>query len=148
MLTIQQLLTPVTAANFRSQAVLGLQSLGLQPQNWAPGGIASSTLTVACNLLATLSTQLSNAIAQQWNPTASGGGLQLLSYYFYGIVPPQATFAVGNLTLVNTGGGVYTYAAGQATFASTVANLEWDFPDLHQRQQLHAQRALDFEHSG
>lgn len=128
MLTIAQLLTPITAANFRSQAVAGLQSLGLQPQNWAAGGIASSTLTVACNLLATLSTQLSNAIAQQWNPTATGGGLQLLSYYFYGITPPQATFAAGSLTLTNTGGGVYTYAAGQATFASTVANSQGIYP--------------------
>ncbi len=128
MLTIQQLLTPITAAQFRTSAVAILQGLGLQPQNWAQGGIASSTLTATCNLLSGLSGQLSNAIAQQWNPTASGGGLQLLSQYFFGITPPQATFASGLLTLTNTGGGVYTYAAGAATFGSTVSNQAGVYP--------------------
>lgn len=137
MLTIAQLLTPLSGAQFRAQAVTILQTLGLQPQNWPPGGIASSTLTTLCNLLAILSggqdgtaqtSGLSYAIAQQWNPTASGGGLQLLSKYFYDVTPPQPTFASGNLTLVNSGGGVYTFGAGQATFASTVANSQGVFP--------------------
>jgi hypothetical protein len=118
----------MTAAQIRASAVTVLTSLGLQPQNWATGGIASSTLTAASNVLAALSTQLSNAIAQQWNPTASGGGLQLLSQYFYGITPPQATFASGSVVLTNTGGGVYSYGAGQATFGSTVANTSGLYP--------------------
>jgi hypothetical protein len=131
MMTVQQLLSPLSGAQMRAYAVAALQQLGLQPQNWAPGGVASSVLTVACNILGYvagtslgLSQQLANAIAQQWNPTASGGGLQMLSYYFYGFQPPQGTFASGTLVLTNTGGGVYTYAAGQATFASTVANSQ------------------------
>lgn len=118
----------MTAAQIRGSIVMVLQSLGLQPQNWAQGGIASSVLTGASNVLATLSTELSNAIAQQWNPTASGGGLQLLSQYFYGITPPQATFATGNLVLTNSGGGVYPFGAGQATFQSTVANANGQYP--------------------
>ena len=118
----------MTAAQFRSTAVAVLEGLGLTPTRWAQGGIASSTLTVACTTLASLSTQLSNAIAQQWNPTASGGGLQLLSQYFYGITPPQATFASGMLTLVNAGGGVFTFSAGQAIFQSLDANAAGIFP--------------------
>jgi hypothetical protein len=128
VLTVQQLLTAMTPAQIRANAVMVLQSLGLQPQNWAPGGIASSVLTVASNTLGNLSTQLANAIAQQWNPTASGGGLQLLSKYFYGVNPPQATFATGNVVLTNTGGGVYSYGIGQATFGSTVANALGQYP--------------------
>lgn len=127
-LTIAQLLSPMTAAQIRSSCVTALQALGLQPQNWATGGIASSTLTVSANILALLSTQLSGAIAQQWNPTASGGGLQLLSQYFFGLTPPQATFASGQVTLTNTGGGVYSYGAGQATFQSSVANSSGVYP--------------------
>ena len=127
-LTIQQLLTPLTAAQFRAIGVTILQGLGLAPQNWKQGGIASSVLTVSSTIAASLSTQLSNAIAQQWNPTASGGGLQLLSNFFYGFNPPQATFATGNETLQNAGGGVYSYGAGQVAFASTVANSDGVFP--------------------
>ena len=128
MLTVQQLLTPQIAAQVRATMVTALQGLGLQPQRWAQGGIASSTLTVAANVVAALSVQLSNAIAQNWNPTASGGGLQLLSKYFYGFTPPQPTFASGVLQLTNTGGGSYSYAAGGFTVASTVANAAGVFP--------------------
>lgn len=127
-LTVQQLLAPLTATQIRSTMVVGLQTLGLQPQFWATGGIASSFLTVASNVLAGLSTQLSNAIAQQWNPTATGGGLELLSQYFYGLTPPQPTFATGSVQLTNTGGGVYTYGIGQATFGSSVANADGIYP--------------------
>lgn len=136
MLTFQQLITPVTGAYLKTNiAIPALQSLGLQPQNWAPGGIASSLLTVLCNLIGYvpgtvfgLSQSVSNAIAQQWNSTATGVGLQLLSQYFYGFTPPLGTFASGQLTLTNTGGGVYTFAANAALFASTVANSQGVFP--------------------
>jgi Baseplate J-like protein len=121
-LSIAQLLTPMTAAQVRSNAVSILTSLGLQPNLWAQGGIASSTLTVASNIIATLTTQLSSAISAQWNPTASGGDLQLLSQYVYGNTPPQATFATGAVVLTNIGGFTGTYGIGQATFGSSVAN--------------------------
>lgn len=117
MLTIQQLITPMTTAQARASLVTVLQGLGLQPQNWAPGGIASSILTGAATLISLLSTQLANAIAQMWNPTATGAGLRMLSTFFYGVTPPSATFATGSYTLVNSGGGVYTYQAGQAFFS-------------------------------
>lgn len=128
LLSVQQLLTPSTRDQARATAVTVLQALGLQPQNWAKGGIASSVLTAAAALYASASTQLSNAIAQQWNPTASGGGLQLLSKYFYGVTPPQPTFATGLEVLTNRGGGVYSYAPGQAFFVSTVANAAGVYP--------------------
>lgn len=118
----------MTPAQVRSTAVIALQSLGLQPQNWAKGGIASSVMTACSNVLAALSGQLSGAIAQQWNPTASGGGLQLLSQYFFGLTPPQPTFANGLLTFVNVGGGTYTFAIGQFQVASTVANAAGVYP--------------------
>ncbi len=108
--------------------VLVLQAVGMQPQNWAQGGIASSSLTAAAALYASASTQLSNAVAQNWNPTATGGGLQLLSKFFYGVTAPQPTFATGDLVLTNRGGGIYSYAPGQAFFSSTVKNADGVYP--------------------
>lgn len=128
MLTVDQLLTPMTADQARAMGVQALQNLGLQPQRWATGGIASSTLTVVANLFGSLSSKLANAIAQEWNPTATGGGLQLLSKYFYGFNPPQPTFAEGELVLTNTGGGIYHFDPGQASFGSSVANADGIFP--------------------
>jgi hypothetical protein len=127
-LTVQQLLTPMSATQIRGSIVMVLKALGLQPDNWAQGSIASSALTGAANILAALSTQLSNGIAQQWNPTASGGGLALLSQYFYGITPPQPTFASGNVLLANTGGGIYPFQPGQFIVESTVANAAGQYP--------------------
>lgn len=128
VLDVSDLLVPLTAAQFRSKAVAVITALGGQPQRWAPGGVASSILTAACTIAAMLSTSLSNAIAAQWNPTSTGDDLVLLSKYFYGFTPPEATFASGKLTLTNTGGGVYTFGAGQAVFGSTVANAQGVFP--------------------
>ena len=134
--TVQQLLTPMSAAQIRATCVGVLQGLGLQPQNWAQGGIASSTLTAGCNILAGLSTQLSNAIAQQWNPTASGGGLQLLTQYVFGVTPPQATFASGQVTFSNEGGGAWSYGVGEVTVVSTVANANGVYPTYTNAQAL------------
>jgi hypothetical protein len=128
ILTVDQILTPMSTAQVRAMGVTVLTALGLQPNNWAQGGIASSVLTAACTVVASLSQQLSNGIAQQWNPTASGGGLQLLSKFFYGFSPPQPTFATGELALLNFGGGIYSYGAGQVQFSSTVANSNGVYP--------------------
>src|SRR5579872_1136074 len=112
----------MTGAQVRQSLVQTLQGLGLQPQNWPTGGVASTILTYVSNMVADITTQLANAISYQWNPTATGGGLQLLSQYFYGVTPPQATFASGSLTLTNTGGGSYTFGPNQALFNSVVAD--------------------------
>ena len=118
----------MTQAQVRAMGVTILQGLGLQPQLWPVNGVGSTLLTYSAQIIANLSSSLSTAIGQQWLPTAFGGGLQLLSKYFYGVSVPQATFASGNLLLTNTGGGVYTYQPFTAVFASTVANASGVFP--------------------
>lgn len=111
-LTIQQILTPITPAQARAMLVTILVALSVPANSWIAGGVASSILTAAGNVLSMLSGQLANGIAAFFLPTATGGALQLVAKYVYGVTPPQATFASGPYTLVNAGGGVYPTAAG------------------------------------
>jgi hypothetical protein len=112
MLSLSQILTPQTSAQVRAQMVVELNALGIPADRWIPGGVASSLLTVAAIVLAMFSTQMSNFVSGFFLPVSSGAFLQLLATYVYGVTVPQATFASGSYTLVNTGGGIYPYAAG------------------------------------
>lgn len=115
MISIQQLLVSVSAAQFRQTMVNSLKTLGIPADQWRAGGIASSMLTVVSMTLEGLSSGLTTILQGFFLPTASGTTLQLLAFYMYGVTPPSATFASGNLTLTNFGGGVYTVGVGQFT---------------------------------
>lgn len=115
MLTIDQLFTPPTAGAIRAQMVTNLLVLGIPADKWRAGGVASTILTVTANILAMMAGLISGFILGFFLPTATGDGLKLLAQYLYGVIVPSATFASGNLVLTNTGGGVYTKAAGEVT---------------------------------
>ena len=121
MVTIQELLTPVTAAQMRVTMVQALKTLGIPADQWKVGGIASTILTVCATMLAGFSTMLVQGIGSGFLTTATGGWLSLVAYYVYGVTRPAATFANGTLTLTNSGGGVYSYAPYQATFFDPVS---------------------------
>jgi hypothetical protein len=112
---VQVLLQPVTAAQFRQTLVNNLKTLGVPADQWISGSVASTLLTVVSMALALTSSLLAQTINGFFLPTATGATLQLLAFYVYGVTPPVATFASGNLTLTNTGGGVYAQGAGTYT---------------------------------
>jgi hypothetical protein len=114
-LTIDQILTPLTPDQVRASLVNILIGLSVPADKWAKGGVASSILTATANVLSMLSGQLANGLTAYFLPKATGGILQLVAQYVYGVIPPQATFASGPYNLVNAGGGVYTVAAGALT---------------------------------
>lgn len=112
LLSLVALTTPLTMAQCRALMVKALVGMGVRADLWIAGGVASSILTVAAQLAANASILIATVISGFFLPLASGTGLQLLAIYVYGVTPPAATFATGNLLLTNTGGGVYTVAVG------------------------------------
>lgn len=121
--TIDQILTPLTPAQARAKVQAILVAAKIPANLWAKGGVASTLLTGAGNILSMLSGQLSRVVGGFFLPTAAadpqGGLIGLLAQYMYGIAVPQATFATGPLTLTNSGGGSYTggsYGAGLVFF--------------------------------
>lgn len=132
-LNINQIITGMTPAQVRAWLINILVSLQIPANRWVPGGVLSSVVTVTANFLSMLSVQLSNGIAGLFLPTAvtlaisSGDSslLILLATYFYGVSVPTATFASGQLTLVNSGGGVYNLAATQGLFSNPNTGVQY-----------------------
>ena len=108
MIAVTDLLTPVTAAQMRTTLVSLMVTLGVRADLWRAGGVASTILTVCANTAATFSSLMVAALSGNYLDYASGSWLVLLAYYVYGVTALPATFASGEYTLTNTGGGVYT----------------------------------------
>ncbi len=115
---ITDLLTPIPAAQFRSTMVNLLVALGVPADQWRAGGVASTILTVVSNTFENFSSLMTTALASNFLDYASGSWLVLLAYYVYGVTAQPASFASGQLTLTNTGGGIYDYPLNGALFGN------------------------------
>jgi hypothetical protein len=119
MIPLAQLLTAPTNAQIRAQMVGWLTGFGIPAGQWRQGGTASTLLTVVANTFGMFAVLITSGISSFFLPTATGPWLVLLAYYVYGVTANPATFASGNVILTNTGGGVYPFAAGSATFLNS-----------------------------
>lgn len=115
-MSIQTLLSPMTSQQVRQSWVNQLVTLGIPADQWVAGGVASTILTIIATTFASFQNLIVQAISSGFLNTASGQWLVLLAFYVYGVVAPAATFASGQLTLTNSGGGVYNFAPFTATF--------------------------------
>ncbi len=125
MLSISDLFTPLTAAQFRAKMVQSLLVLGVPADQWRVGGVASTILTVASMILELMSGIIAGLIQDFFLPTATGIGLKALALFVYGVTPPDATYATGNITLTNIGGGVYTKAVGAFSVSNPVTGATY-----------------------
>ena len=116
MITIQELLTPITPAQARATAVSQLVAMGIRADLWRVGGALSVMLTIITGLYANFTVLFAQAIASGFLVAATGGWLTNVAFYVYGVTRPGATFASGSLTLTNTAGASYTFAPFTATF--------------------------------
>lgn len=124
-LSVDDLFTAKTAPEIRADMVADLISLGVPADQWRSGGVASTILTVASMAMALFSTIVVGLIKGFFLPTATGGALRLLAYYIYGVTVRDASFATGNVTLTNSGGGIYNVAAGGYTCLNSSTNVTY-----------------------
>ncbi len=121
--SIQELLTAQTADEVFAAFVQALVNLGIPANLWRSGGVASTILRVVAITYAGFSSLIVAALAAQFLPYATGQWLSLLAYYVYGVTRIPATYASTPCTLTNTGGGIYTYAAGQFTVKDSTTGV-------------------------
>jgi hypothetical protein len=114
------LLTTWTTAVVRKTIVNALVTAGTRADLWPVGDAVGSVLTDVSDFIAGQSSNVLDAISAGWLPTATGGWLDWIAFYFYGITRTPATFASGSLTLTNFGGRVFAYAPGEATFQDAI----------------------------
>lgn len=128
-LTIDQLLTVYTADDLYLSSPQGNTGLfvdwltaapfAVTADKWKSGGIASSITRVVAILYASFSLVIATVTKFGFLPTASGGWLRLLARYVYGVTPIFATSATGQVTIANSGGGLYSYAKGDLVVQDT-----------------------------
>ena len=129
-LTLDDLLTSYTADDLYLSSSTGntgifvdnLTALGLPADKWRPGSVASSVTRVMAIMYAWFSVVLVQIAKFGFLVTSSGGWLRLLARYVYGVEPIYATAATGQVTLTNSGGNIYNYAAGELVVEKTSTN--------------------------
>lgn len=93
--------------------------LGLATTAWQKLSPLRTVFAIASTLFSGY-TEVQVAVARSgFLDFAEGGGLTLLAKYVYGVLRNEATFATGQVTVDNAGGGLYPYAAGDLVFLNS-----------------------------
>jgi uncharacterized phage protein gp47/JayE len=112
MIPIDELLTAPTEDEVFTKFMSMLKTMGVPSNSWIVGGAFRSILRIVARFYAASGTLLQQALSSFFLEKASGPWLVLLAKYVYGVIAIPATFATGQVTLVNGGGGMYTHAVG------------------------------------
>lgn len=126
MLTLSDLLAPLSAAQVQA-IILGLcAQLGLAVTSWQSGGVAMTIIAVIATVYAAFTQIIAFAVGGGLLDYAVEGWLTLLARNVYNVTRISATFASAPqaMLLTNTGGGEYIVAPGDLTFSQTVAGVK------------------------
>lgn len=119
-LTIDDLVTPLTEAQILEKFLTNLERSGLKPRSWREGGVYRTILRIVAGTFASFSDLQAQFIKSGFLELAEGNWLTWVAFYVYGVERPESKFATGTVTLTNSGGGNYTFAAGQIRVFNTV----------------------------
>lgn len=112
-LPIDQLTRPVTSAQAKQAIYDMLAKSGLPVTSWRRGAIVRTIVAVVAYIVAGFTQLLAVVVKGLFLSTAAGVWLTLLAQYVYGVVRRSATFAQGQITFDNTGGGEFNLAIGE-----------------------------------
>lgn len=106
------LLTPMTSEDVKRSIYSVIGKVGVDTTVWKPGAVVRTIIAAVSIILAALTVLVSYIAQSGFLLLAQGVWLTLVARYVFNVERELATFATGTLTLVNTGGGVFTYDAG------------------------------------
>lgn len=112
MITVDELLTPSTEDEILDGFLSSLESMGIPARSWRRGGTARTILRYVAALYAAFTVLMVSMFQAGFLPTASGGFLTVLARYVYGVERITARYATGEVTVTNSGGGVYSFGIG------------------------------------
>jgi len=121
MISLDDILTPVTIAEAKQSIYDVLDDLELPTTAWKPKAVVRAIIWVMAALIAALSVVIVLVGKAGFRQYATGDFLSLHAEQMVGISRVIATFAAGQLTLDNTaGGGLYNIVARGAIFQNSV----------------------------
>lgn len=126
MLSIDQLLTPLTAAQFKTKLYDLAAALGLPTTSWFAGAPTRTLIAITAEIYGAFVAPLIVTITKSgFLDDAEGGWLTLLASTVYGVTRRDATFAAGEVTLDNAGGGVYSFEIGECVFKNSTTDATY-----------------------
>lgn len=118
MLTLQQLITPVTEDEALATILDVLGQLGFQSTSWAPNAFGRVTARLAARIWSQVTTIVSEIASGGFTGLATGGWLTLVAKHFYEVDRIEASKTIGQFTLTASAGApVNTWSAGDIIVA-------------------------------
>lgn len=110
--TLDELTTPLNRDQVQESIYDALATLGVTTTTWKPGAVVRAIVTGVSIVVSSFS-ELQSLIARGgFLELAEGVWLTLLARHVYDVERDEGSFATGNVTLDNTGGGVFSGDAG------------------------------------
>ncbi len=116
LIQLDDLTTPVSEDDVKTSIYDVLSVVGVTTTGWKPGAVVRTIITAVAIVFAAVSTLIAYIARSGFLELASGLWLTLVARYAYGVERIAATFATGEVTLDNAGGGVYPYEIGELVF--------------------------------
>ena len=108
LFSLADLTTPATRDEVQASIYNVLGTLGVNTTAWGSGAVVRTMIVSVSAVLAAFSQLQAQIAASGFLDLAEGDWLTLVARYVYGVERIEATFASGEVTLTNSGGGVYT----------------------------------------
>jgi phage-related baseplate assembly protein len=122
---LDDLIEPVTRDEVQQSVYDALGTLGVNTTAWKSGSVVRTMIVAVSAVMAAFSTLQAEIARSGFLEFASGNWLTLVARYVYGVERITATFATGDVTLHNTGGGVYAFDPDDLIFANTVTGATY-----------------------
>ncbi len=122
MTTLADLTTPMTVDEARTAIYDAMAAKGVRTTSWKPGAVVRTIVTCVAIVLAAFSRFQATVASGGFLELAAGQWLTLVAYYVYGVERSAGAFASGIVRFDNSGGGVYTGAAGDLVVRNSTTN--------------------------
>lgn len=116
--SLEDLTTPLTRDEAKASIYGVLSTVGVDTTTWKPGAVVRTMIAAVAIVLAALSQLIALATKSGFLEYASNDWLTLVATHVYGATRVAATFAAGEITLTNSGGGVYVLAVDDLVVAN------------------------------
>jgi uncharacterized phage protein gp47/JayE len=117
--TLDALITPVTRQEAQAAIYEVLGVLGVNTTSWKPGAVLRTLIVGASVVLASLSELQAKIARSGFLEFSEDSWLTLVGRHVYGVERITSTFATGEITLTNSGGGVYSFDSDDLIFANS-----------------------------
>lgn len=118
MISLDDLTTPLTRDEVKESIYDVLATVGVDTTTWKPGAVVRTMIGAVAIILAALSQLIALTTKSGFLDFAEASWLTLVAKYVYGVDRIEATFAEGEVTLTNAGGGVFVLAVDDLVVAN------------------------------